>query len=298
MTVTEQTAWLEQSVGVRILRDQIVVRVSGADAREWLNGQVTQKISEVPAPDTSTYAMIVDLKGRVIADVWVLDRDVEFWLLLPKESADKVLEVFDRYIIMEDVELQTMPSSILTAQGPRAADLLELGWPTDRLGVGGRESIVPRGAATEHFDSLVHKAKALGGGAIEEPAWELVRLRQGRPRFGVDFGDWTYPQETGLKDLAVSFTKGCYVGQEAVIMLEHRGAPPKRLCTFKLDAKPGESIGASIMRGDEKVGAITSAVRDGATTVAIGSLLRRVLDDAGGLTVAGSSATTTHVIGD
>ncbi len=298
MTVIEQAAWLEQSVGVRVLRDQIVVKVSGADARQWLNGQVTQKISEVPAPDTSTYAMVVDLKGRVVADVWVLDRDIEFWLLLPKESADKVLEVFDRYIIMEDVELETMPTSILTAQGPRATELLEFGWPTDRLGIGGRESIVPRGAATERFDSLVQEAKALGGGPVEEPAWELVRLRHGRPRFGVDFGDWTYPQETGLKDLAVSFTKGCYVGQEAVIMLEHRGAPPKRLCTFKLDAEPGDAIGASIMRGDDKAGTITSAVQDGEATIAIGSLLRRVLDDAGELTVAGAPATITHVIGD
>ncbi len=298
MTVAEEAQWLQHTVGVCILRDQVVVRVAGSDAREWLNGQVTQKISEQPEPDTSTYAMIVDLKGRVSAEAWVLDRDTEFWLLLPKQSEKAVLETFDRYIIMEDVEIETIPSSILTAQGPLAEQILPHGWPTDRLGLGGRESIIPRGAANEHFDSLVTEARGVGGGPVEEQGWELARIRRGRPRFGVDFGNWTYPQETGLKSLAVSFTKGCYIGQEAVVMLEHRGNPPKRLCTFELGASPADAVNAEVIKDAGKAGTITSAATDSGKTIAIGAVLRGHIEPGAAFTVAGAPATLTRVIGE
>jgi folate-binding protein YgfZ len=117
----------------------------------------------------------------------------------------------------------------------------------------------------------------------------------GRPRFGVDFGEWTYPQETGLNTVAVSFNKGCYIGQETVVMLENRGKAPKVLWRWTVDSNEAPEAKTPITRGDTAVGEITSAVSGEGGVSALG-FLKRGYETEGpdGFAVGGAPA---HAIG-
>jgi tRNA-modifying protein YgfZ len=250
-----------------------VVRVEGDDARTWLQGQVTCDV--LLAPSASTYGLVLTATGHVLADVWVLDRGDHFLLRLPSETCEAAVARLDRFIVMEDVELSMTSLSVVHVLG-EVSD----GVPTPRLG--------PTAGSAGH-DLLVEDVEAAFGalafrgilrGSAEQ--WEGLRIDAGRPRLGKDFGEATLPQEAGLKS-AVSFKKGCYFGQEPVVMLEHRGKPPKRLVHLRLGAEVDEGSPVTDTAGTE-VGRITSS----AGTVALALVKRRALEG-GELHVGGAA---------
>jgi folate-binding protein YgfZ len=150
----------------------------------------------------------------------------------------------------------------------------EGGWPVDRLGTGGRQWIVSESELESALERSGTRCRELEGGWVSDEACNHAHVIRGRPRFGIDFGDWTYPQETGLNPVAVSFGKGCYIGQETVVMLENRGKAPKVLWRWTIEsAEPPESK-ASIARGGVIVGEITSAVLADESVSALGFLKR------------------------
>ncbi|MGB5813317.1 MAG: hypothetical protein WBG86_22465 [Polyangiales bacterium] len=274
MSLDEQVRWLQADVGVCQLGDRSIIEVTGDDARDWLQGQITNQTEGVNAGG-SVYGFILTLKGRVLADAWVLAREDEFWLDVPRKQVDALLERLDRYIIMEDVDLAHRSDlQVLTAVGPRAGELDGANWPTDRLGTGGRTWVVTSEEVDRELARLTAAARALGGGEVTSEAWAQAHVVQGRPRFGVDFAEDTYPQETGLTPIAVSFNKGCYIGQETVVMLQNRGKPPKVLWRWALHAEAPPPPHTPILDGDTRVGEITSATSNGAQRVALGFLKR------------------------
>lgn len=261
-------------MGVLELSDRAVISVGGDDARDWLQGQVTNQLEGV-APGDSRYAFVLTLKGRVLADVFILVGDDEVWLDVPAARIEALLERLDRYIIMEDVDLERRTDlHVVTAQGPRADEIAEGGWPVDRLGIGGRQWLVPEAELDSELERMTARSRELGGGWISEQAWTYAHVVRGRPRFGVDFGDWTYPQETGLTRLAVSFNKGCYIGQETVVMLENRGKAPKVLWRWAIESGDAPPPKTPITQADAVVGEITSAVLTGKSVSALGFLKR------------------------
>ena len=146
--------WLERSVGVLALSDRAIISVSGDDAREWLQGQLTNQLEDVESGG-SAYALVLTLKGRILADTYALVREDDVWLDVPATQVDALLERFDRYIIMEDVDLEVREDlCVITAQGPEAKELSEGGWPADRLGVGGRQWVVPRAELDSELERL------------------------------------------------------------------------------------------------------------------------------------------------
>lgn len=276
MTTATDAASLESTAGVRALDDRVLVAVRGDDARTWLNGQITNDVRSTK-PGDAVYALAIHVKGRVLADLFVLDRGERgLAMTLPRANLADVLEHFEKYVIMEDVGLAPEEIAILTVQGPRAAEVVgaELeSYPCDRLGRGGRDVLVPAGERERALASLVERARAIGGGEVSEAGWELARLRVGRPAIFADFGEATYPQEAGLESAAVSFHKGCYLGQEVVCMLENRGQLSRRLA--KMESAAELARGEAIVDGEGKqVGEITSAVRDGERTLALGFVKR------------------------
>ncbi|MFW6085640.1 MAG: YgfZ/GcvT domain-containing protein [Myxococcota bacterium] len=260
---------LTETAGVCLLADHAVLRVTGDDARSWLNGQITNDVGQV-APGEATYALVVTLKGRVMTDLWALDRGEEgLDLVLPAARLETVASYLDRFVIMEDVEMEPLQDvRVLSVQGPAAARVMAQvdggpWWPCARLTEGGGDRLVPADEAPELLVKVGDVARAQGGGPVGEASWELARLRTGIPRMGADFGEGTYPQEAGLKDRAVSFRKGCYQGQEAVVMLEHRGKPPKKLARLTVQADRPPDPGTPIHNGEGRpVGEVTSAVAD------------------------------------
>jgi folate-binding protein YgfZ len=277
MTIANRAAFLESSAGVRALDDRALVTVRGDDARTWLNGQITNDV-RTTRPGDAVYALAIHVKGRVLADLHVLDRGEQgLAMTLPRANLAQLLEHLERYVIMEDVTLAPEEGlAIVTVQGPRAAEVVGAGlesYPCDRLGRGGRDVIVAAGERDAILASLVEKARAIGGGEVDQDAWELARVRAGRPALFADFGDTTYPQEAGLEAAAVSFQKGCYLGQEVVCMLENRGQLNRRLA--RLESASELARGDGIVDAENKrIGEITSAVRDGDRTLALGFVKR------------------------
>jgi tRNA-modifying protein YgfZ len=192
-------------------------------------------------------------------------------VLLPRSAADAVLEGFESQIIMEDVELVPAPDlRVLSVQGPQSSRAARAVTPeldvhdADELG-GGQGVFVL--ALTAELDAvharLLAEVERVGGRAVSDAGFELARLRSGRPRFGRDFGAQQYPQEAGLKELAVSFGKGCYLGQEVVCTLENRGRLTRRLARFESTTDGLPNSGAELLdAGGAVVGQLTSVVHD------------------------------------
>ncbi len=290
----------DEGAGVRRLEDVVLLDVRGDDTRSWLNGQLTNDVRHTKKGD-AVYALAVTVKGKILADVWVFDRgDDRFWLAVPSSSVEALLESFDGQIIMEDVEVAPEEGrSLLTVVGPRA-DVVTAAigdetpvFSTERLGPS--RDVVVAADDTATFERLVREAGALGGGAIDESAWELARLRRHTPRFAVDFDARNYPQEAGLKDRAVSFQKGCYLGQEVVCMLESRGKVSKRLVALRLggSAPPADS---EISAEGKGVGRITSSVLDGGEALALGYVKAAFAEVGAKLEVGGASAEVTAIV--
>jgi folate-binding protein YgfZ len=299
VTHARELDWLKRSAAVLALSERTVVSVRGDEARDWLQGQITNELQGLE-PGESVYAFVLTLKGRILADVWALVREEDIWLDVPSGRVDALIERLDRYLIMEDVELQHRPDlCIIAAQGPRADEVDRNGWPADRLGVGGRQWVVPEVELQPELERLTETSRRIGGGLISEEAWNHAHVVLGRPRFGVDFGEWTYPQESGLKAVAVSFRKGCYIGQETVVMLESRGRAPKALWSWAVEGDGPPERGTPITSGGIVVGEVTSAVREGPSVLALG-FLKRGYDAHGSeqFEVAGRPARPLQPVGD
>jgi folate-binding protein YgfZ len=187
-------------------------------------------------------------------------------VLIPEGTLKPVHESFEGQIIMEDVEIALDDAvRVLSAQGPKALAIsagLDRVFPCDELGHGGVFVLVDTAQRDHALAALEKAARDAQGCAVDEQGFELARLRVGRPRLGADFGERSYPQEAGLKGLAVSFNKGCYLGQEVVCTLEHRGRLSRRLVRL-------EAIDGTVEAGDElrdaqglAIGTITSAQLD------------------------------------
>ena len=266
--IAQGAAHVKQRAGVRARHDLAVLEVRGDDHRSWLNGQLTNDVRE-PATDASVYALVVTVKGKILADAWVLDASDCIRLAVPRDAVSALLERFEQQIIMEDVTVAPSELTVISVQGPLAREVVQTAgvardacFGCDELGFGGVFVLATEDARTDVMAKLVHAAQAQGGDAIDEAAFELARLRAGRGRFGLDFGARDYPQEAGLRDAAVSFEKGCYVGQEVVHMLEHRGKVPRRLARLQGQGElpaPGASLRNA---SGTEVGTITSAVCD------------------------------------
>ena len=261
----EQLPKLEQVAGLRRCRERSVLVVEGDDRRSWLNGQLTNDVRQTAGGD-AVYALAVTVKGKIMADLWALDRGEDFALVVPRTSQEALLASFDTQIIMEDVEVAAADDVVLSLQGPRAEDLMGAAlpgvasFPCDELGLGGRLALVQAAEADAVEASLESAVEAAGGTRLGEAAYELARLRHGRPRFEHDFGIKHYPQEAGLKARAVSFNKGCYLGQEVICTLESRGRLSRQLVT--LESSNPLRVGDPLVHEGASIGEVTSAIHD------------------------------------
>lgn len=258
---------LEHGVGAYRTSD-CLLRVTGDDRLTWLQGQLTQDVLALHA-GASAYGLLLHPTGKILADLDVLCRESELVLVCPHDAVDEVSAQLERYIMMEDVDLSRAPGQVLALQGPRATALrdavaeacgADAVFEVDRLGRGGLLVLerAPQGEAAG-AELLTCVAEA-GGDWVSPEAILLARLRAGRPAFGPDFGPSVLPQVAGLTRRAVSFQKGCYRGQEPVVMLEHRGTPPKRLVRLEIQAPAALPAGAPLWNADgATLGAITSA---------------------------------------
>ncbi len=265
--LTEGAGFLERS-------DRAHLTVRGPDAAEYLQGQVTNDVQGLAAGE-GCYAALLNPKGRILADMRVIAvTPEELWLDLETIACETALHELTMYKIGRKVEIADAGAdrTVLSVIGPRAwevlaqADIVEGAAPApEHAWVHGREDAVV--AATDvGFDLLVAPASvaglteslaAAGAAPASREAVEVVRIEQGRPRYGVDMSDDNLPGEAGIVDRAVSFTKGCYVGQEPVARMFHKGHPNRHLRALRLSApvEPRTTVTAA----GKEVGRVTSA---------------------------------------
>jgi folate-binding protein YgfZ len=266
-SVVEEARALARAAGVRPRQDLRAVLVSGDDAVDWLNGQVTNDVRAI-ARGHGVYALAVTVRGKIMADVWILGRAAGLTVLLPESALATVLESFESQIIMEDVVLEKRDARVLSIQGPRSGEALERSGlqdacACDELGAGGFFVLCEPAMLDDAFARLRAAAEHVGGGEVGEQGFELARLRAGRPRYAMDFGERHYPQEAGLTPRAVSFEKGCYLGQEVVCTLESRGHVSRELHRLELPGSDVPESGTELLDAEGRpVGSVTSAIFD------------------------------------
>jgi tRNA-modifying protein YgfZ len=268
-------ATITEGVGLLDRSERGKLALTGKDTKEFLNGQVTQDIVSL-TPGRGSYAAFLTQKGKMLGDLRVLDTDDELLLDTEREALQALFNMIRRYSLGYGVELhkRTLECGLFSLIGPLAGELVERAGVT--LGpdehdhalvqVGGRQV---RAIRTDVGVDLLFAADELatvraavieaGASEIGEPAAETLRVERGRPRYGIDLDESVIPQEAGLNARAVSFTKGCYVGQETVARLFYKGKPNRELRGLR-SAEPLDP-GTELMLEERVVGTVTSAVR-------------------------------------
>jgi len=304
--VSTQLRWLAETAGVFQTEDRIV-HVRGDDARTWLGGQVSNDIRSL-ASDQAQYATALTVKGRVVSDLWVVDEATNgLAFVLPGVRVETALARFEQYIIMEDVELEADASLVvLTVQGPLASEVID-GLPDSlrryacaRLATTGFDVWVSRDECADVLASLVARAGSIGGGAVDGAGWAEAHVALGVPRIALDFGDDTYPQEAGLGPRALSFSKGCYLGQEVVYMLHNRGQLARRLVQIEAPPEATLAPGATVVDGEGKrLGEVTSSStqREGQRALGLAFVKRAFSEPEQTVWVDGSPCRITRVVG-
>ena len=249
--------------------------LTGADAKRFLAGQVTNDTEGLPDGE-GCYAAFLTHKGKMLGDLRILAVGGDQpQLLLDTERAtlQALFDMIHRFKIGFDVELHkgTLQKDLLSLIGPEAREIAcaaNLPRSEHAHEAGTIDGLPVRLIATDlgvdvlcdADDSAGVRAALSGADAapVSEEAAEIVRVERGRPRYGIDLNDTTIPQEAGLNERAVSFTKGCYVGQETVARLFYRGKPNRHLRGLRLsEAAPS---GAELHLGERSVGQLGSSL--------------------------------------
>ena len=253
--------------------------LTGADAKAFLNGQVSNDV-EALEPGTGCYAALLTNKGKMLGDLRVLDTGAGLWLDTERAALQALFDTIRRGSVGWQVELhkRTLERALLSLVGPRAGEAAGMsGAPehANRVGeIGGVSVLI---AATDLGVDVICATEdaprvrtALDVPEVPEAAAEVLRVESGRPRYGIDLDDTTIPQEAGLNERAVSFSKGCYVGQETVARLHYRGKPNRSLRGLRLSAPVAS--GTPLLLGEREVGRVGSSVvspRHGAIALAL-----------------------------
>ena len=282
MTLPEEYRALKEKAVTGIVAAGSPIAVRGKDRKEYLHGLLTNDIRGL-MPGRGCYAAWLTPQGRMLTDLHVFDLDDMVLLDVPAQLSASTLQRLDRSLFSEDVQLSDL-SHVLTSvwvHGPAAAETvqkvlaasapdswldhqnerLEFGGATvvlvrvDQLGVPGFGIQVDRA----HEADLRRALEAAGAPQVHADTIETARVEAGYPLFGVDMTEDTIPLEAGIEDRAISFAKGCYVGQEVIIRVMHRGhgRVVRKLVGFRLAGMSSRS--AKIFAADREIGWLTSA---------------------------------------
>jgi tRNA-modifying protein YgfZ len=266
MAVVADTGYraLTETCGLVDRSERGKLALTGPEAKTFLHGQVTNDIEGLE-PGRGCYAAFLTHKGKMLGDLRVLDLGDELLLDTERVALQELFNMIRRFKLGSDVELhkRTLEMGLLSLIGPQADTFgLENEHDNRRAEIAGQPVVLVRtDVGVDVFmpaDSKALVAAGLGVPEVDESAAEIVRVERGRPRYGAELDDGVIPQEAGLNDRAVSFTKGCYVGQETVARLHYRGKPNRHLRGLRLSAQaaPGDEL----RLGEKVVGRLGTVV--------------------------------------
>ena len=242
-----------------LLPDRGVVKVAGEDAQRFLNGLASNDMGKV-APGQARFAALLTPQGKIIVDFIAAEAEPDdgggFFLDCPMALAATLVEKLNFYKLRAKIAVENLSDALGVMAVWDGAALSEdgLSYPDPRLAALGTRSILPPQLAAE-------AAGALGATLTDAEAYDAHRIALGVPRGGMDFtyGD-TFPHEADMDQLAgVDFDKGCYIGQEVVSRVEHRGSARSRVVPVAYEFAPVS--GLPVMAGEKEVGTLMSAVK-------------------------------------
>jgi folate-binding protein YgfZ len=268
-----------------------LIVVSGRDRGSYLQGLLTNDTAALGRGE-GCYAAYLTPQGRMIADMWVHELGDVMLLRMQPGVKDTVLARLDQFIFSEDVQLGDVTAAFATVAvvGPQASAAAARALRADpyvlpqegegrnaritfndepaiavrptSIGLAGIELLVP----LHHVAALHGALQASGGVEIHPSTADVLRIEEGVPLFGVDMNEDTIPLEAGIESRALSFTKGCYVGQEVIIRVLHRGhgRVARKLVGVAFAGERVVASGTSLRSDEKEIGTLTSGVISGA----------------------------------
>jgi folate-binding protein YgfZ len=313
----QRAALVERSARGRLL-------VSGRDRASYLQGLLTNDTVALK-PGEGCYAAYLTPQGRMISDMWVYELGDVILMNLPGETKDAVLAKLDQFIFSEDVQLGDATDTFgqVAVVGPDAARVVGSmldDAPVARLAalvehgnvrgfIAGEPAIVTRvtDVGEPGFDVYIErgrmaslKAQLAAAGIVELDAEtaEVIRVEAGVPEFHHDMDEETIPLEAGIESRAISLTKGCYVGQEVIIRVLHRGhgRVARKLVGLTFEGAAVPARGSVVKSAEKDVGEVTSSVRSIALDrpIALAYLQRDFVAPGTSVSVSGADATVTQ----
>jgi folate-binding protein YgfZ len=298
---------LREGAGLLDRSERAALEVRGPDAADFLQGQVTNDVQALE-PQTGCYAAMLNPKGRILADMRILRVAPERFLLDTESSArEAVLRDLRMYKIGRQVEVaDPADRSIVSVIGPRADEVVESAFGVRPAGPEhALEEIPGDGVAVRTdlgIDLVVEgdqapgaRERLLAAGAfpISLDAAEIVRVESGRPRHGLDMSEENLPAEAGIVERSVSFTKGCYVGQEPVARMHYKGHPNRHLRGLRLSE--AAAPGAPLVASGKEVGRVASTALSPALGPIALALVRREVGPGDEVSVGQDGLTATVV---
>lgn len=302
--------------------DRAWLVVSGNDRRSYLQGLLTNDI-EILGAGRGCYAAYLTPQGRMIADLWVYELGDVILLSMIRDVKATVLARLDQFVFTEDVQLGDVSETFAAVAivGPRSADAVAAATEVSadtvaalpehgnlRTEFHGKPAIVLRTTDTglDGFDLLVDAAqrdevidlfRASGAVDLDGATAEALRIEAGIPKFHRDMDEGTIPLEAGIETRAISQTKGCYVGQEVIIRVLHRGhgRVARRLVGLAVEGDSAPAAGAAVQVDGKTIGSITSAAYSPALhrPIALGYVQRDHVEPGTAVTIAGAAAVVT-----
>jgi folate-binding protein YgfZ len=317
---------LRESAGVIDLSFRSRLCALGADRQKFVNGQVTNNVQALKTGE-GCYAALVTAKGKIQSDLNVYCLANEVLLDFEPGLSDSVKDRLEKYVIADDVQMVDVAPhyGLLSVQGPKAAAVIEslqLGFAIPakpfsltsvqdanvgeiylmnqpHLGSTGVDLFVPAGAIAAVADKAIAAAKSVGGRACGWQALETARIEAGIPRFGIDMDETNLAPEA-IESRAISYSKGCYIGQEVIARIRTYGQVAKSLRGLRLadDLKTLPGRGDKLFANDKEVGYITSATRSPALNgnIALGYVRKEVNKTGETLAVRAQSGNSTATI--
>jgi folate-binding protein YgfZ len=283
-SVYEEYETLNSSAGLISLSPPGLIEVTGKDRARFLHGMLTNDIKALQ-PGQGCYAALLTPQGRIVADMRVYCLEPSFLLSVESDLREKVTAGLRKYIIGDQVQLldRSEELSLLSLQGPRSTELLGLvGSQTplskpfdhfktelagrevrvcrvDRISQGGYDFISSAEDLPAIWDFLLREGKTLGVKPVGIDALNTHRVEDGIPWYGFDVDETNIPLEAGLES-AISYTKGCYIGQEIIARATYRGHVNRKLSGVLLSGDDPLSKGDKIFKDGAEVGWVTSSV--------------------------------------
>jgi tRNA-modifying protein YgfZ len=301
---------ITESCGLLDRSERGKLALTGVDARSFLQGQVTNDVEGL-SPGEGCYAAFLTPKGKMLGDLRILDAGDEVLLDTERAALQGLFNMIRRFSLGYDVELhkRTLERGLLSLIGPEAVAIAGAGdlgadehahVPVEVPGSGVTARAIRTDVgvdllcSSEGVEGLRAALEDAGAVPVSESAAEVLRVERGRPRYGIDLDDSVIPQEAGLNERAVSFTKGCYVGQETVARLYYRGKPNRQLRGLRLSgaASPGDELTFD-GRVVGRLASIAESPRLG--TIAL-ALVRREAPPGTHVAVSGAGEATAEVV--